>query len=485
MKHKLSKRFLPLLAAVALVFGICSAASAESMTETDITSAAAVLLDLDSGTVLFQKGATEQLAPASTTKLLTIVTALDDGLQLSQEINISAVSASTSGSSMDLEEGEKVKAENLIRGMLLVSGNDAAMAVARQVGDTEEGFVEKMNAKAAEIGMSNSHFSNCTGIDADNHYTTAEDMAKLVKYIYDNYSYLIEYANMSTYALPATNMQSERTIVNRNLLVYNAEEVAASASPDELGDLTPDELADNESIESGTNPYYYEYATGLKTGTTNKAGNCIIATATKDGKNLAVCLLGDTSADGSSRWTEAKKLFEYGFTGFMSYTLSEIATLCGSTTTLTTGSVIIAPENGDSQKVTLPAGITAADITYTVTPSTGASAAVGSVVGTAEYKYQDTVIYSGNVVVTSVSGDPGASAGAEVSPSADATAPVSPINTVDVNENQDKKSGFPWIWVIIPVVIILAIVVRLLFVRSRRGRRYSRRRSRRGRRYKF
>ena len=489
MRQTLSKKILPLIAAAILLFGICGTASAATITSDDISSASAVLIDLDSGSTIFEKNAQEQRAPASTTKLLTIVTALDNGLQLTDRVYISSVSAAIYGSKMGLVEGERITAEDLIRGILLTSGNDAAMAIAREVSNlktgsaSEETFVQLMNEKAQEIGMTNSKFVNCTGLDTEGHYSTAEDMAKLVKYAYDKYPYLIEYSKDSTYALCATNMQNATTLVNRKLLVYNAEESAATASPDALADLTPDDQA-LATASAGTNPYYYEYATGLKTGTTTNAGNCILATATKDGKNLAVCLLGDTTTTGTARWTESKALFEYGFS-LKSFTLTEVAQLVGSSTTAAGATVSVVPENGDAATVLLPEDVTASEITCNVTPDANVtSAAEGTVVGTAVYTYNGTTLYTGNVVVAAAAA--GSEYTAQPSVSANSTDAVSPINTVDVNQTQSDSSGFPWIWIIIPIIIILIIVIRVILVNTRRGRRYSRRRSRsRGRRYKF
>lgn len=492
MSQTLSKKILPLIAAVILAFGICTSASAATITSNDISSASAVLIDLDSGSTIFQKNAQEQRAPASTTKLLTIVTALDNGLQLTDKIYISAVSAAIYGSKMGLVEGERVTTEDLIRGILLTSGNDAAMAIAREVSNlktgaaSESAFVKLMNDKAAEIGMTNSKFVNCTGLDTDGHYSTAEDMAKLIKYSYDKYPYLLEYAKDSTYQLSATNMQNARTLVNRNLLVYNAEAVAATASPDALSSLTPNDEA-LASASAGTNPYYYEYATGLKTGSTANAGNCILATASKDNKNLAVCILGDTSAAGTARWEESKALFEYGFS-LKSFTLTEVAQLVGSSATIGESTVNVVPENGDSSSVLLPEDVTAADITCTVTPSEGiTSVTEGTVVGTAVYTLGDTTLYEGNVVAAAAAGGDQTTAQPVPSVEANSSDAVSPINTVDVNKTQnDGGSRFPWIWVIIPAVIIIIIIIRVVLVNTRRGRRYSRRRSRsRGRRYKF
>lgn len=253
---------------------------------------AIVLMDQSTGEILYSKNGSEKLSIASITKLMTIVVALDSGVNLTDKFKVSAVADRASGSSAGIKAGEKVRVKDLIMGMLLPSGNDAAVCVAEGVAGSEKAFVKLMNAKAKELGLKNTKFYNSTGLtprNADGSSTgkentsTAEDVAKLTKYIYDNYPKVRAWAAKKTYTMPKTNLQEKREIYTTNCL-----KIPESA-------------------------YYYEYCTGLKTGTTPEAGKCVVATAEKNGRSLIVCLLGDMTTEGANRWIEPVELFEQEF----------------------------------------------------------------------------------------------------------------------------------------------------------------------------
>ncbi len=146
----------------------------------EVSASAAVLMDMDSGRVLYERNAGARMLIASTTKILTALVAIRDG-NLSDTVKVSREAAYTEGSSMYLKEGEELTLETLLYGLLLCSGNDAAVAVAEHVGGSVEGFVERMNETALELGMEDSSFANPNGLDDEEHYSTAYDMALLAR----------------------------------------------------------------------------------------------------------------------------------------------------------------------------------------------------------------------------------------------------------------------------------------------------------------
>lgn len=288
---------------IALVFAIPQAAFAQ-VTPFDESEAAAetvLLFNADTGQDIFSKNADERIYPASTTKLMTVLVAVENGI-LTENVTVGEeVTAFTSDSSlMGLKAGETIPGIDLIYGMLLESGNDAAAATAVHVGGTIEGFADMMNAKAAELGMTGTHFTNPHGVQDDNHYTTGADMKKLVEAVYQNET-LMDIAGTKVYTVQPTDLVTEpRELKNTNKLIYTDPE-----KPQDAG-------------------YYYEYATGLKTGYTVAANGCLVASASKDGLNLIALVFNDPSELGVNRWGIAKNLFEYGFENYVNVSAADL-----------------------------------------------------------------------------------------------------------------------------------------------------------------
>ena len=245
---------------------------------------AVVLMDADSGKVLYEQKADERIRPASTTKVLTCLVAIEHG-NLNDTVTVSSHAAGVSGSELTIKTDEEFKLEDLLVGMILRSGNDAATAIAEHIGGTEEDFVTMMNDLAQEIGMTSSTFENPHGKDQDGHMVTAHDMALLAKYAMNNPAFM-QIVGHETYVMPETNKQRERTIKTYNEFL----------------------------IKDDSN--YYEYANGMKTGSTTGAGGCLVASATKDDQNLVCVVFGDTSNGKQQRWDAARSLFEYGFDNY-------------------------------------------------------------------------------------------------------------------------------------------------------------------------
>ncbi len=251
----------------------------------DVGPYAVMLFDFNSDTILYQKNIDEKIEPASTTKIMTCILALESG-RLGEKVTVSSKAAGQGGSYIPghLKTGEEVVMSDLINGMMMASGNDAAVAVAEFLGGSVEGFATMMNTKAAELGMTNTHFTVPHGMHADDHYSTARDMAKLTLYAMQNPQFA-QIVKQASYTMPATNKSGARDVKNTN------------------------HLLDSESTD------YYQYATGIKTGSTPAAGDCLVSSASRDGMNL-ICLVFKDEYNGSERWPLSKNLFEWGFANF-------------------------------------------------------------------------------------------------------------------------------------------------------------------------
>jgi D-alanyl-D-alanine carboxypeptidase len=247
------------------------------------------------GRVLFEKDADARQFPASATKLMTAALALES-LPLSRTVTVSqtAVNIDRDGSAMGLLAGEELTVEQLAYGLLVHSANDAANALAEETAGSIEAFVEMMNAKARELGMNGTRFVNPHGYHDDEHYTTARDLAALAGYARKN-AELMKIAGTAAFEMEPTNKYREKRIFsNTNALLNKA-----------MGAK-----------------YFYEAATGLKTGHTSKAGHCLVASAKKGQMEYVAVVLDSVIEDGENfSFTDTKALFEYGFNGFQLKTL--------------------------------------------------------------------------------------------------------------------------------------------------------------------
>lgn len=255
-----------------------------------ISAVSAILIDGETGLALYSKKANNKMYPASTTKIFSYLVisdaiengelALDDMLVFTREMQDNM---DPTGSHIELKAGEKMSAENLIRAMLIASGNDAATLLAATVGENEEGFVKRMNAKAQQLGLENTHFTNSHGLTDDKHYTTAKDLATAARVAMQD-EFFREIVGSKTLTIAPTNMrEEERYYINTNNLI----------SPLRYSQ------------------YYYPKATGIKTGYTAAAGSCLVASAKeKDRELICVVLKSETSHE------DAKALLEYGFKNF-------------------------------------------------------------------------------------------------------------------------------------------------------------------------
>ena len=240
------------------------------------SAAAAILMDADSGRVLYEHNADRQMLIASTTKILTALVAIREG-DLSDTVRVSRRAACTEGSAMYLKEGEELTLETLLYGLMLCSGNDAAVAIAEHIAGSEAAFAALMNETAAELGMTNSSFANPNGLDAEGHYSTARDMALLACAAMEN-------GTLARIVSTKTVTIGGRTMTNHNKLLS-----------------------------------WMEGCTGLKTGYTRAAGRTLVSCAERNGQRLVAVTLQD-----GNDWADHQALLEYGFSAYPAKSLAQI-----------------------------------------------------------------------------------------------------------------------------------------------------------------
>ncbi len=285
MKKILKAAFALIMAAV-LTFSLFSWAFAagETATPVEIKAKAAVLMDASTGRVLMKYNENEKLYPASVTKimpLLLITEAIDEGkIALSDVVTVSGSAASKGGSQIWLKEGEQMTVDDLLKATAVYSANDACTALGEYLAGSDEAFVKMLNDRAKELGMNNTHFENCTGLDdtTDSHLTTAMDVATMSRELL-KHELIINYTTIWMDSL----RDGKTELVNTNKLVR-----------------------------------FYEGTTGLKTGTTSKAGCCVSASAMRDGTHLIAVVMG--SDNSSDRFETAKALLNWGFANFSTVT---------------------------------------------------------------------------------------------------------------------------------------------------------------------
>lgn len=274
------KRFVRLCTiflAVALIFVNFPQKTAASVS---VSASSAVLMDQESGRVLYGKNAHEKKRIASITKIMTAILAIESG-KLDKMVQVSAKATRAEGSSVYLKPNEKIKLEHLVYGLMLRSGNDTAEAIAEYVGGSLEGFVYLMNQKANEIGMANTNFANPHGLDNfENHYSTAYDMALLTRYAMQNETYKI-ISGTKIHKAPNPEEKWDRVWRNKNRLLSK-----------------------------------YKYTTGGKTGYTKRAKRTLVSTATKGDMDLISVTL-----NAPDDWNDHISMFEYGF---QTYDLVEV-----------------------------------------------------------------------------------------------------------------------------------------------------------------
>ncbi|NLH01003.1 MAG: D-alanyl-D-alanine carboxypeptidase [Clostridiales bacterium] len=274
---------------------------ANALSNPPIQSKAVVLMDAATGNILFSKNGDEKVYPASTTKIMTVllaVEAIEAGkAALSDKVtagsNITA-DLSEDGSTSGIVPGETMTLENLLYCAMLSSANEACNIIADHIGGSMETFVGMMNSRAQELGCTGTHFANTHGLPNSNHYTTANDLAKIAREAY-SHPLFMEICNTAEKTIPATNMSDERKLQNTNGLINK-----------------------NSELYQG---YYYEYAKGIKTGHTNDAGYCLVSSASKNDINLLCVVMGGqaikkTNSTQYTNFTDSIEVYNWAFENY-------------------------------------------------------------------------------------------------------------------------------------------------------------------------
>ncbi len=248
--------------------------ASEANNASAISAQAYVLMDAETGKVLKSHNEQARLPMASTTKILTALVAIENS-DVNKLVKIDKKAVGIEGSSIYLRQGEEMKMLDLLYGLMLRSGNDAATAIAIEVGGSVEGFADMMNKKAKEIGALNSHFDNPHGLDSKTHYTTAYDLALISSKALEN-DILSKICATKTHKVPANNVSNDRIFVNKNKMLSS-----------------------------------YDGAIGLKTGYTKKCGRCLVSGAERDGVKLVSVVL-----NAPSMWLDSSNLLDYGFNNY-------------------------------------------------------------------------------------------------------------------------------------------------------------------------
>ena len=369
------KRFLIVLLCFSLIFSFGITVFADSavydeaentvntMPNLDIKAKSAILMDAQTGTVLYCKNENEPLPPASVTKIMTlllVMEAIENGTFSTEDKVIVSTNASLKGGSqIFLEEGEEITVLDLLKSTIIASANDSATALAELVSGSEAAFVDRMNARAKELGLKNTSFENCTGLDdtVTNHVSSAYDIALMSRELI-KYDLVLQFSSL----WQDTVRNGEFTLTNTNRLVR-----------------------------------YYSGCTGLKTGSTDQAGFCVSATAKRNGMHLIAVVMGSDNRE--DRNEAARCLLDYGFSGFSLYcdgqsVVDNIPVYYSATSAveLFSDGISLLVSKGDAGKI---------EKKYEIPDFLVAPQAKGTVVGSIKYFLNDKELGSADIYVSS------------------------------------------------------------------------------------
>lgn len=469
------KRFLSILL-VLTILTIPAVALADYDYDSIPTPNMIVVDGNDPSVVFFERNADQKVFPASTTKIMTTLVALesgnlDDTFAVGDEVLGTTIKFSELSSLMGIKPGETLSLRDLIYGLMLVSGNDAGEAIAKHVGGSVEGFVALMNQKAQELGMSSTHFTNPHGVHNDDHYTTARDMAKLMAYALTVDAF-VEIAKTKTYTVPANEIRPTE------LVLVNTDRMLNAVAGDPVDTV-------------------YPYAICGKTGDTPTAGKCFVVAAEKDGARVIITMFGDkaemyggdTVKTNLARFVNAKAIFEYVFANdYQSVTAQEL----GLQTTFNTGVVNANAADLKDGQLTMSANLgsatlrmaasmvntiktNASSITANVVLTTDAQAPIsaGQKMGVVEYKLGEEVIYQADLTADfAVS----LGEGSPAQPQETAVAAASPDDTPLIDHGRKDWSAADTLRLTFILLAVLLVALTVTFILSERKRRYERKR---------
>ena len=334
---------------------------------------AAFLADPESDFILYEKNADEKQYPASTTKIMTALLTLENTDDLNETVEVTEedfTGVDKDSSKAGFMVGEKVPVIDLLYGLLLPSGNEAANTLARHVGGSVDDFVKMMNQRAKELGCKNTHFVNPNGLHDDDHYTTARDLYKITQQAMKDETFQ-DIVSTAQKTLSETNMTPTRgkalKVYTTNMLIFSRHQTQ----------------------------YYYAFANGIKTGHTSQAGYCLVASAEKKGGQLISILLGCEKPQGAAQpvtFSETRRMFQWGYDNFTNMTLVEKGDQKRSKKidvrlSTETDSLVLVTES--DLKGTVPTDINLDDLelTYHVPDSVDAPVKAGDKIGTLDVKY--------------------------------------------------------------------------------------------------
>ena len=387
MKHL---RFLALLLAVLTALSVLACATEDTSAagetaetaQTEAQSSApsysvkaksALLIELNTNQILLEQDADRQVYPASLTKVMTCLLTLKHG-NLSDVVTVSETALenlSIYGSTAGLQAGEQLTVEELLYCMMLSSANEACNVAAEYVAGSVDAFVDMMNEEAAALGCTGTHFANPHGLHDENHYTTARDLSLITLEALKNETFKTITSTV-THVVPATNLSEERTLTTTNLL------------------------------ETPGTQYYYEYASGVKTGFTTPAGLCLISTADNGKLRLLSVLCGaepviqDNGEQINENFTETKALFEYGFDNFAYAKVLDTLPLAETQVLLSAGPDVSLLAPTEELTALLPADYEeekiVKDVTLTYPDGVEAPIEKGQILGTVTVSYEDQTL---------------------------------------------------------------------------------------------
>ncbi len=443
-----------LLLCVSFFTGLFSPAAASAMEETavptdsfhwpagpQLSAEGAVLMDAETGAVLYEKNATERFYPASTTKLMTALLALENAA-LGETVTVShnaVYDIDVDSSRIWVDEGEELSMEESLYALMLPSANDLAYAIAEHVGGSKEGFAEMMNARAEALGCVNTHFMNPHGLDEEAHYTCPEDLAKITRPLLKNSSF-VTISGSRNHQIPPTNLcKDSRWVLNTHLMIR--------------GNIA------------------YDGVFAGKTGHTDLAGANLVTCARRGTMTLIAVIM--KAPDDTALYNDTATLLDYGFDNFTSYSITEEQLSVGNevpplfnsedTVQLMNNEIVTT----DSGSVVLPVSASLSDIKKSVSLSQLTSFAEGkNTIGKVTYTYGSRVIGSANIVYNNNGPAFTLQTVTDTAPETDLPETQAPASSDDQNKTEDspKKDRKPLIIGIILGCICFFIGIYIIFV---------------------
>lgn len=384
------KKFIPIFLLLVTICTIIPFTKAEAVSydiDFETKTEAIELVNLDTDTVVFSKNPDKKMYPASTTKIMTYIIAVEaikdlEGTTLTVKKSVLDSLLGTGSSLAGVYDGEKLTVLQLLNLMMVPSGNDAAAVLADYVGNgSEEKFVELMNKKAQELGCTGTHFANSHGLHDPNHYTTAHDLSIITKYAM-TLPYFTEITSQTSYTLPKTNKSDEpRTVITTNRMLI-----------------------------SGDIEYYYQYAQGIKTGHTDEAGYCLVSSAIYNGSNYLCVTLGAPAVDKKGEAIEKRQdmiesanLYRWAFTKLQLKAVAEkgnpvaeikLKYVWGKE------SILLSPEENFTAVLPMDVNPSSLLVDIDAPESVSAPLHAGDIIGTATYSYAGQELGTVNIIVT-------------------------------------------------------------------------------------